>query len=129
MNRTAVALMVIVAGGGAIAEAQTRPVTRPAPSRSTRRRSASSSGGLRRPDGHGGFRGPCAVHVNAETGNFTTAYDVKPGPLLGISVSARVSHRLAVGHRVTGFAADVAGAPHGVGPAPILLQPAAHAER
>jgi hypothetical protein len=111
INRTAAAILVIVLAAAAAAEAQTRPVTRPAPrpqSAPGQRFFVGVDFGVQ--TGTEDFNDLVPFTANAEPGNFATAYDVKPGPMLGISVSARVWQRLAVGIAFTGFAADVDGA-------------------
>ena len=114
MTRSIAAFVVLAWAMAVPAAAQ---VTRPAPRRpQPSERIFISVDGIYQA-GTDDFDDAATFSLNAETANFATAYDVKPGPAFSIAGSGLVTRRLAVGVGVTRFqretpAALTASLPH-----------------
>ncbi len=111
MFRTAVASLVVLLGAAASADAQAKPPqTKPAPPSPARPAPAAqpidrvyvSVNGAFQTAG-GDFGETVTFTENAESGTFSTDYDVKSGPALNISVGAGLWRNIGVGVGVTRF--------------------------
>jgi hypothetical protein len=110
MYRTAVAFVVVLLGVTASAAAQAKPTqprptqpspARPSPSQPIDRVYVSVNGAYQ--TGGDDFGETVSFTENAESGTFSTDYDVKSGPALNISAGATIWRALGVGVGITRY--------------------------